>query len=400
MRVYTLLALSCTTSRALLPPSSFAPAQRASLLKSQKNDGSRPEKREEVPIQSSVNPAGPLPVEIQLRIAKERYRTAADGSKKNDAELELSKLELAHPELALMQVASERARTEKGFESWRWGKMAEEVQRVSSALKIAAVPLDATLPSDAHTGGLLPRTADDASSKAAKQAEARSRSHALSELQYWALRGNRRAEAGLLMAVSQHAGNWIGEAADQLLRQAWGVHADASVNAMMQSARDALKQKDAERALEGFAAAAGRSSDIDEGKGFADAHRWIGLTLDKALGDDRNAQAAFEEALDASPHNYVVMMDLGKLLLKRVAREKAAAAAPDADPQTLAAWIGDAGAAEEKLEKQARLYFKRAKKRERQLEEREEQARLYFERATSLNPALATDVQAVLVPAH
>ena len=61
------------------------------------------------------------------------------------------------------------------------------------------------------------------------------------------------------------------------------------------------------------------------------------------------------------------MMDLGKLLLKRVAREKAAAAAPDA------------GAAEEKLEKQARLYF---------------------ERATSLNPVLATDVQAVLVPAE
>ena len=383
MRVYTLLALSCTTSRALLPPSSFAPAQRASLLKSQKNDGSRPEKREEVPIQSSVNPAGPLPVEIQLRIAKERYRTAADGSKKNDAELELSKLELAHPELALMQVASERARTEKGFESWRWGKMAEEVQRVSSALKIAAVPLDATLPSDAHTGGLLPRTADDASSKAAKQAEARSRSHALSELQYWALRGNRRAEAGLLLAVSRHAGNWVGEAADQLLRQAWGVHADASVNAMMQSARDALKQKDAERALEGFAAAAGRSSDIDEGKGFADAHRWIGLTLDKALGDDRNAQAAFEEALDASPHNYVVMMDLGKLLLKRAARAKAAAG-PDKDARTIAAWLGGApspaaDAAEEKLEKRARLYF---------------------ERATSLNPALATDVRAVLAPAE
>ena len=383
MHVYTLLALSCTTSRALLPPSSFAPAQRSSPLKSQKNDNGRPEKREEVPIQSSVNPAGPLPVEIQLRIAKERYRTAADGSKKNDAELELSKLELAHPELALMQVASERARTEKGFESWRWGKMAEEVQRVSSALKIAAVPLDATLPSDAHTGGLLPRTADDASSKAAKQAEARSRSHALSELQYWALRGNRRAEAGLLLAVSRHAGNWVGEAADQLLRQAWGVHADASVNAMMQSARDALKQKDAERALEGFAAAAGRSSDIDEGKGFADAHRWIGITLDKALGDDVNAQAAFEEALDASPHNYVVMMDLGKLLLKRAARAKAAAG-PDKDARTIAAWLGGApspaaDAAEEKLEKRARLYF---------------------ERATSLNPALATDVRAVLAPAE
>lgn len=396
MRVYTLLALSCTTSRALLPPSSFAPARRASLLKSQNDDGSRPEKREEVPIQSSVNPAGPLPVEIQLRIAKERCRKAEDESQRNVAELELSKLELAHPELALMQVASERAQTEEGFESWRWGKLAEEVQRVSSALKIAAAPLDAAPPSDARAGGLV----DGPSSKAAAEAVWKSRSRALSELQYWALRGNRRAEAGLLVAVSQHAGNWIGEAADQLLRQAWGVHADASVNAMMQSARDALKQKDAERALEGFAAAAGRSSDIDEGKGFADAHRWIGLTLDKALGDDRNAQAAFEEALDASPHNYVVMMDLGKLLLKRVAREKAAAAAPDADVQTLAAWIGDAGAAEEKLEKQARLYFKRAKKRERQLEEREEQARLYFERATSLNPALATDVQAVLVPAQ
>ena len=384
MRVYTLLALSCTTSRALLPPSSFAPAQRASLLQSKKNDNGRPEKREEVPIQSSVNPAGPLPVEIQLRIAKERYRTAADGSKKNDAELELSKLELAHPELALMQVASERARTEKGFESWRWGKMAEEVQRVSSALKIAAVPLDATLPSDAHTGGLLPRTADDASSKAAKQAEARSRSHALSELQYWALRGNRRAEAGLLLAVSRHAGNWVGEAADQLLRQAWGVHADASVNAMMQRACDALKKKDAEGALKGFAAAAGRSRDIDESKqGFADAHRWIGITLDKALGDDVNAQAAFEEALDASPHNYVVMMDLGKLLLKRAARAKAAAG-PDKDARTIAAWLGGApspaaDAAEEKLEKRARLYF---------------------ERATSLNPALATDVRAVLAPAE
>ena len=384
MRVYTLLALSCTTSRALLPPSSFAPAQRASLLQSKKNDNGRPEKREEVPIQSSVNPAGPLPVEIQLRIAKERYRTAADGSKKNDAELELSKLELAHPELALMQVASERARTEKGFESWRWGKMAEEVQRVSSALKIAAVPLDATLPSDAHTGGLLPRTADDASSKAAKQAEARSRSHALSELQYWALRGNRRAEAGLLLAVSRHAGNWVGEAADQLLRQAWGVHADASVNAMMQRACDALKKKDAEGALKGFAAAAGRSRDIDESKqGFADAHRWIGITLDKALGDDVNAQAAFEEALDASPHNYVVMMDLGKLLLKRAASAKAAAG-PDKDARTIAAWLGGApspaaDAAEEKLEKRARLYF---------------------ERATSLNPALATDVRAVLAPAE
>ena len=384
MRVYTLLALSCTTSRALLPPSSFAPAQRASLLQSKNNDNGRPEKREEVPIQSSVNPAGPLPVEIQLRIAKERYRTAADGSKKNDAELELSKLELAHPELALMQVASERARTEKGFESWRWGKMAEEVQRVSSALKIAAVPLDATLPSDAHTGGLLPRTADDASSKAAKQAEARSRSHALSELQYWALRGNRRAEAGLLLAVSRHAGNWVGEAADQLLRQAWGVHADASVNAMMQRACDALKKKDAEGALKGFAAAAGRSRDIDESKqGFADAHRWIGITLDKALGDDVNAQAAFEEALDASPHNYVVMMDLGKLLLKRAARAKAAAG-PDKDARTIAAWLGGApspaaDAAEEKLEKRARLYF---------------------ERATSLNPALATDVRAVLAPAE
>ena len=384
MRVYTLLALSCTSTRALLPPSSFAPAQRASLLQSKKNDNGRPEKREEVPIQSSVNPAGPLPVEIQLRIAKERYRTAADGSKKNDAELELSKLELAHPELALMQVASERARTEKGFESWRWGKMAEEVQRVSSALKIAAVPLDATLPSDAHTGGLLPRTADDASSKAAKQAEARSRSHALSELQYWALRGNRRAEAGLLLAVARHAGNWVGEAADQLLRQAWGVHADASVNAMMQRACDALKKKDAEGALKGFAAAAGRSRDIDESKqGFADAHRWIGITLDKALGDDVNAQAAFEEALDASPHNYVVMMDLGKLLLKRAASAKAAAG-PDKDARTIAAWLGGApspaaDAAEEKLEKRARLYF---------------------ERATSLNPALATDVRAVLAPAE
>ena len=389
------LALSCATTRALLPQASFARARRASLLKSRSSDNGRPE-RDEVPIHGSANPTGPLPVEIQLRIAKERCRKAEDESQKTVAELELSKLELAHPELALMQVASERAQTEEGFESWRWGKLAEEVQRVSSALKIAAAPLDAALPSDAHAGGLV----DGPSSKAAAEAVWKSRSRALSELQYWALRGNRRAEAGLLMAVSQHAGNWIGEAADQLLRQAWGVHADASVNAMMQSARDALKQKDAERALEGFAAAAGRSSDIDEGKGFADAHRWIGLTLDKALGDDRNAQAAFEEALDASPHNYVVMMDLGKLLLKRVAREKAAAAAPDADPQTLAAWIGDAGAAEEKLEKQARLYFKRAKKRERQLEEREEQARLYFERATSLNPALATDVQAVLVPAQ
>jgi tetratricopeptide (TPR) repeat protein len=389
------LALSCATTRALLPQASFARARRASLLKSRTSDNGRPE-RDEVPIHGSANPAGPLPVEIQLRIAKERCRKAEDESQKSVAELELSKLELAHPELALMQVASERAQTEEGFESWRWGKLAEEVQRVSSALKIAAAPLDAAPPSDARAGGLV----DGPSSKAAAEAVWKSRSRALSELQYWALRGNRRAEAGLLMAVSQHAGNWIGEAADQLLRQAWGVHADASVNAMMQSARDALKQKDAERALEGFAAAAGRSSDIDEGKGFADAHRWIGLTLDKALGDDRNAQAAFEEALDASPHNYVVMMDLGKLLLKRVAREKAAAAAPDADPQTLAAWIGDAGAAEEKLEKQARLYFKRAKKRERQLEEREEQARLYFERATSLNPALATDVQAVLVPAQ
>ena len=389
------LALSCATTRALLPQASFARARRASLLKSRSNDNGRPE-RDEVPIHGSANPTAPLPVEIQLRIAKERCRKAEDESQKSVAELELSKLELAHPELALMQVASERAQTEEGFESWRWGKLAEEVQRVSSALKIAAAPLDAAPPSDARAGGLV----DGPSSKAAAEAVWKSRSRALSELQYWALRGNRRAEAGLLMAVSQHAGNWIGEAADQLLRQAWGVHADASVNAMMQSARDALKQKDAERALEGFAAAAGRSSDIDEGKGFADAHRWIGLTLDKALGDDRNAQAAFEEALDASPHNYVVMMDLGKLLLKRVAREKAAAAAPDADPQTLAAWIGDAGAAEEKLEKQARLYFKRAKKRERQLEEREEQARLYFERATSLNPALATDVQAVLVPAQ
>ncbi|KAK7241893.1 hypothetical protein SO694_00019432 [Aureococcus anophagefferens] len=389
------LALSCATTRALLPQASFARARRASLLKSRSNDNGRPE-RDEVPIHGSANPAAPLPVEIQLRIAKERCRKAEDESQRNVAELELSKLELAHPELALMQVASERARTEEGFESWRWGKLAEEVQRVSSALKIAAAPLDAAPPSDARAGGLV----DGPSSKAAAEAVWKSRSRALSELQYWALRGNRRAEAGLLVAVSQHAGNWIGEAADQLLRQAWGVHADASVNAMMQSARDALKQKDAERALEGFAAAAGRSSDIDEGKGFADAHRWIGLTLDKALGDDRNAQAAFEEALDASPHNYVVMMDLGKLLLKRVAREKAAAAAPDADVQTLAAWIGDAGAAEEKLEKQARLYFKRAKKRERQLEEREEQARLYFERATSLNPALATDVQAVLVPAQ
>ena len=389
------LALSCATTRALLPQASFARARRASLLKSRNSDNGRPE-RDEVPIHGSANPTGPLPVEIQLRIAKERCRKAEDESQRNVAELELSKLELAHPELALMQVASERAQTEEGFESWRWGKLAEEVQRVSSALKIAAAPLDAAPPSDARAGGLV----DGPSSKAAAEAVWKSRSRALSELQYWALRGNRRAEAGLLMAVSQHSGNWIGEAADQLLRQAWGVHADASVNAMMQSARDALKQKDAERALEGFAAAAGRSSDIDEGKGFADAHRWIGLTLDKALGDDRNAQAAFEEALDASPHNYVVMMDLGKLLLKRVAREKAAAAAPDADPQTLAAWIGDAGAAEEKLEKQARLYFKRAKKRERQLEEREEQARLYFERATSLNPVLATDVQAVLVPAE
>ncbi|KAH8088642.1 hypothetical protein JL720_6590 [Aureococcus anophagefferens] len=306
------LALSCATTRALLPQASFARARRASLLKSRSNDNGRPE-RDEVPIHGSANPAAPLPVEIQLRIAKERCRKAEDESQRN----------------------------------------------------------------------------------AAAEAVWKSRSRALSELQYWALRAT-GAEAGLLVAVSQHAGNWIGEAADQLLRQAWGVHADASVNAMMQSARDALKQKGGAPRLRGR----GRSSDIDEGKGFADAHRWIGLTLDKALGDDRNAQAAFEEALDASPHNYVVMMDLGKLLLKRVAREKAAAAAPDADVQTLAAWIGDAGAAEEKLEKQARLYFKRAKKRERQLEEREEQARLYFERATSLNPALATDVQAVLVPAQ
>ena len=376
------LALSCATTRALLPQASFARARRASLLKSRNSDNGRPE-RDEVPIHGSANPTGPLPVEIQLRIAKERCRKAEDESQRNVAELELSKLELAHPELALMQVASERAQTEEGFESWRWGKLAEEVQRVSSALKIAAVPLDATLPSDAHTGGLLPRTADDASSKAAKQAEARSRSHALSELQYWALRGNRRAEAGLLMAVSQHSGNWIGEAADQLLRQAWGVHADASVNAMMQRACDALKKKDAEGALKGFAAAAGRSRDIDEGKGFADAHRWIGITLDKALGDDVNAQAAFEEALDASPHNYVVMMDLGKLLLKRAARAKAAAG-PDKDARTIAAWLGGApspaaDAAEEKLEKRARLYF---------------------ERATSLNPALATDVRAVLAPAE
>ena len=373
------LALSCATTRALLPQASFARARRASLLKSRSSDNGRPE-RDEVPIHGSANPTGPLPVEIQLRIAKERCRKAEDESQKTVAELELSKLELAHPELALMQVASERAQTEEGFESWRWGKLAEEVQRVSSALKIAAAPLDAALPSDAHAGGLV----DGPSSKAAAEAVWKSRSRALSELQYWALRGNRRAEAGLLMAVSQHAGNWIGEAADQLLRQAWGVHADASVNAMMQRACDALKKKDAEGALKGFAAAAGRSRDIDESKqGFADAHRWIGITLDKALGDDVNAQAAFEEALDASPHNYVVMMDLGKLLLKRAASAKAAAG-PDKDARTIAAWLGGApspaaDAAEEKLEKRARLYF---------------------ERATSLNPALATDVRAVLAPAE
>ncbi|KAH8058864.1 hypothetical protein JL721_9434 [Aureococcus anophagefferens] len=388
------LALSCATTRALLPQASFARARRASLLKSRSNDNGRPE-RDEVPIHGSANPAAPLPVEIQLRIAKERCRKAEDESQRNVAELELSKLELAHP--ARAHAGGQRARPDGGglrvlaLGQARRGGAARVVRaqdRRGAARRRAAVRRARGRPRRRPV------------SKAAAEAVWKSRSRALSELQYWALRGNRRAEAGLLVAVSQHAGNWIGEAADQLLRQAWGVHADASVNAMMQSARDALKQKDAERALEGFAAAAGRSSDIDEGKGFADAHRWIGLTLDKALGDDRNAQAAFEEALDASPHNYVVMMDLGKLLLKRVAREKAAAAAPDADVQTLAAWIGDAGAAEEKLEKQARLYFKRAKKRERQLEEREEQARLYFERATSLNPALATDVQAVLVPAQ
>ena len=109
----------------------------------------------------------------------------------------------------------------------------------------------------------------------------------------------------------------------------------------------------------------------------------LGLTLDKALGDDANAQVALEEALDASPHNYVVMMDLGKLLLKRAASAKAAAG-PDKDARTIAAWLGGApspaaDAAEEKLEKRARLYF---------------------ERATSLNPALATDVRAVLAPAE
>ena len=198
------------------------------------------------------------------------------------------------------------------------------------------------------------------------------------------------------MAVSKHAGNWVGAAADQLLRQAWGVHADASVNAMMQRARDALKKKDAENALKGFEAAANRSREIDEGRGFADAHRWIGLTLDKALGDDANAQVALEEALDASPHNYVVMMDLGKLLLKKQKLEDEASTAkknntdePSFDAQNIAAWLGGAPAPTKPPTKADDVADRHAK-----------QARIYFERATSLNPALATDVQKVLLPSE
>mmetsp|Transcript_10702 Transcript_10702/g.32925 ORF Transcript_10702/g.32925 Transcript_10702/m.32925 type:complete len:387 (+) Transcript_10702:78-1238(+) len=312
---------------------------------------------------------GPMPVEIALRIAKQR---AKDGGEAAVADLQ--KLELENPEQALAAVASERALDAKGFESWKWGRLAEEAQRVSSALKVAGVPLDATLPSDAHVGALNPSKGKPGAPK--REAEWRARSRALSELQYWTLRGNRKAEAGLLLAVRSHAGNWVGAAADQLLRQAWGVHADAGVNSLMQRARDALKKKDAASALKGFEAAAGRSRELDEGSGFADAHRWIGLTFHRALDDPTAARAALEEALDASPHNYVVMMDLGKLLAAR-----ATTATRDADSVAIAAWLAGAPAPEPR-DQDAEL----------------EAARAYFDRATALNPALVADVVKVLPP--
>ena len=109
----------------------------------------------------------------------------------------------------------------------------------------------------------------------------------------------------------------------------------------MQRARDALKKKDAASALKGFEAAAGRSRELDEGSGFADAHRWIGLTFHRALDDPTAARAALEEALDASPHNYVVMMDLGKLLAAR-----ATTPTRDADSVAIAAWLAGAPAPE------------------------------------------------------
>ncbi|KAJ1457719.1 hypothetical protein M885DRAFT_514747 [Pelagophyceae sp. CCMP2097] len=301
----------------------------------------------------SAAPSGSVPLRLRLKLAQAEVSRSSQARERESAEAALRRLELENPDMALLTVLAGRAAdaADGSHAQWKWARLAEEIERVHDAAAVSALGLDEDAPAAEDA-------ADEDEDAPAGEAW-RARARALSELQYWTLRGNRKAEAALLLAVRRHCDNWLGETADELLRQAWGMHADAAVNGLMARAKAALRAGDAPGAIEAFDAAAARAAAVDDGRCFAEAHRWAGLTFERALGERGAARRAFEAALAASPNNYVVLLDLARL---------AAAEADEGAPP-------------------------RAASAPRPRDERRAAADEYLDRAQRLNPALRADAR-------
>lgn len=148
----------------------------------------------------------------------------------------------------------------------------------------------------------------------------RVRSRALAELQYWVITtGNPNAESALLDIIqrSYASERWLAVEADGLLRKAWSVHQNATVNLRMEAARGLLREGKARAAADAFAevARACRSSS------WVEALRWQARVEQLAIGNPSVAIELYESALARSPRNYPLLFELGALLVKDAAAE-------------------------------------------------------------------------------
>lgn len=159
----------------------------------------------------------------------------------------------------------------------------------------------------------------EAEEEDAAAADWKVRSRALSELQYWLITtGNPDAESAMIDIIQKYCDDerWVAIEADGLLRKAWAVHRNATVNMQMERGRSLLREGDARLAERTFDEVAHSVQPP-----WPEAHRWRAKVLHLALNDAPAAIEAYEAALKQSPKNYPVLFELGSLLIKDAASE-------------------------------------------------------------------------------
>lgn len=212
---------------------------------------------------------------------------------------EASALELEHPTAAIQAAVELRASEESDpYERWKWSKLGEADGQVLAAATALGRPQPETRGPDwwKPTAG------------------------AVAELGYWTLRGSTAAEGVLLEELrAREADDWVAREIDAALRKAWATPSRVDVSHAMDIARAALVAGDAQRALETYNTVTDLEPDWPEG------WRRRGKLLDVALKRRDEAARALATAADLNPRNYVVLLDLGALLLhmRRTADAKA-----------------------------------------------------------------------------